>query len=125
MVRQGTEWAVKRTGTRVPVAVQACCPDREEAFGEGLDEERLVGPAGDEVYLEAGWRLHDGAAVEADAGAGVLRGEADGLEAGDAVGTHLGDYVGDVGMPVAHADVDGECHPGDLRGVRLGVGSSG
>ena len=112
MVRQGTEWAVKRTGTR-----RVCRrrmhgagfgPDGPEFFGEGLGEEWVVGPPGDEVDLHAFGGGHDGAAVEADAGAGVLRGEADGFEFADAVGAHLGDDVGDVGMPVAHADVDGE-----------------
>ncbi len=71
-------------------------PDGPELFGEGLGEERVFGPAGDEVDLHAFGGGHDGAAVEADAGAGVLRGEADGFEFADAFGAHLGDDVGDV-----------------------------
>ena len=82
-------------------------PDGPEFFGEGLGEERVFGPAGDEVDLHAFGGGHDGAAVEADAGAGVLRGEADGFEFADAFGAHLGDGVGYVWMPVAHADEDG------------------
>ena len=118
MVRHGTECAVKRTGRRLPVptAVRGAGTwiDVDEAVGEGLDEGGLFGPLFDEgevdgrrcgVAFEGG---HEGAAVEADAGAGVLRGEADGDEAGDAVGAHLGDDVGDVGMPVAHAGVDAQ-----------------
>jgi hypothetical protein len=89
-------------------------PDGPEAFGEGEGEERAVGPAGDELGCEGGdtgrtgGGFEEDAAVEADAGTGVLGGEADGLDVGDAVGTHLGYDVGDVGVPVAHADVDGE-----------------
>ncbi len=83
-------------------------PDGPEALGEGLGEERFVGPAGDEVYGEAvADGGHEGAAVEAGGGAGVLRSEAEDARVLYAVGLHLRDDVGDVGMPVAHADVDG------------------
>ena len=54
MVRQGTEWAVKRTGTRGCARRGAGFgPDGPEFFGEGLGEERVFGPAGDEVDLHA------------------------------------------------------------------------
>ena len=66
----------------------------------------MVGPSSDEVYFEACGGGHQGATIEADAGAGVLRGETDGLDGGDAVGAHLLDDVGDEGVPVAHADID-------------------
>ncbi len=53
-------------------------PGWPEALGEGLREERFVGPAGDEVYGEAvADGGHEGAAIEAGGGAGVLRREAE------------------------------------------------
>ena len=80
--------------------------DGDEALGEGLDEGRLVGPLLDEGDVEAVGDGHEGAAVKADAGARVLRREADGDDARDAVGTHPADHVFDVRVPVAHARVD-------------------
>ena len=108
MVRQGTAWAVKRMGTRVSDVVCAGLgPGGPQAFGEGLGEEWFVGPSGDEVYGEAvADGFHEGAAIEAGGGAGVLRSEAEDAGVLDAVGSHLRDDVGDVGMPVAHAHVD-------------------
>jgi len=87
-------------------------PDGPELLGEGEGEEWLVGPAGDEVEGEGGaggvaQGGFKGLAVEAGGGAGVLGGEAKDAGVGDAVGLHLGDGVGDVGMPVAHTDIDG------------------
>ena len=83
------------------------CPGWPHAFGEGLREEGFVGPAGDEVYGEAvADGGHEGAAIEAGGGAGVLRREAEDACVLHAVSPHLRDDVGDVGMPVAHADVD-------------------
>ena len=72
-------------------------PGWPHAFGEGEGEQGLVGPAGDELDGElVAYGLHEGAAVEAGAGAGVLRGEAEDAGMSDAVGDHLGDGVGDV-----------------------------
>ncbi len=86
-------------------------PDGPELFGECEGEEGFVGPAGDKVegeglaggVLEGGF---EGLEVEASAGAGILGREAEDAGVGDAVLLHLGDDVGDVGVPVAHADVD-------------------
>ena len=68
----------------------------------------MLRPAFSEVDAQAAGFGLDGAAVEADAGAGVLRGEADDGGFFDAVGAHLADDVGNVGTPVAHADVDAD-----------------
>jgi hypothetical protein len=111
-------------------------PDGEEFFGEGVGEERMLGPSGYEVHVEAFGSGHDRSAIEAYAGAGVLRSEAEGFDVGDAVGAHPGDDIGDVRMPVAHGNVDrgsgeellqettlGECPFSEWR--RLGAGSFG
>ena len=129
MVRQGTEWAVKRMGSgdsgSIAHSAQACGISVDEALGEGLDEGGLFGPGFDEG--EGGFRRRrdsggfglerggEGAAVEAGAGAGVLRSEAEGEDAGDAVGEHLADYVGDEGVPVAHGGVDRRGWPAAAR----------
>ncbi len=73
---------------------------------EGLREQWMLAPAGDKLHLHAFAGPLGGGAIEADAGAGVLRREADGLEAGDAIGAHLREHVRDVRVPVAHADID-------------------
>ena len=70
----------------------------------------MICPAGDELHLHAveGGGFLGGAAVEADGGAGVLRGEADGFEAGDTVAAHLGEHIRNIRVPVTHPDVDRE-----------------
>ena len=69
----------------------------------------MVGPAVDEVDLDGSRGLgKGGAAIEADAGAGVLRRKADGDGRGDAILAHLAHDVGDIRLPVAHADIDRE-----------------
>ena len=89
-----------------------------EALGEGGDEGGFFRPGLDEgeggrgcggVLSGFGFeRGGEGAAVEAGAGAGVLRGEAEGEDAVDAIGAHFGDDVGDEGAPVAHGGVDAQ-----------------
>ncbi len=101
------------------------CPGGPESLGEGVGQEWVLGPAGDEVDLEADGCLHDGCAVEAGAGAGVLRGEAEGLDVSDSVGTHLRDDVGDEGVPVAHGDVDAGVGEEVLQEAGLGEGPLG
>jgi hypothetical protein len=95
----------------------------DEAVGEGLDEGGLFGPLFDKgeidfrrglVRFEGG---HQGAAIEADRGAGVLRREADGDETGNAVGADLADDVCYIRMPVAHAGVDMERCSGGGEGL--------
>ncbi len=98
----------------------------DEALGEGLDEGRLLGPGFDEGEggfrrggVAGGFGLErggEGAAVEAGAGAGVLRSEAEGEDAGDAFGEQLVDHVGNEGMPVSHCDVDRHHVAGLLEG---------
>ena len=81
-------------------------PYGPELVGEGLGQERVLGPSGYELDLKTGGCGEERSAIETYAGAGVLWGEADGFDVGDAVYSHLGYYVGDVGVPVAHRDVD-------------------
>jgi hypothetical protein len=74
---------------------------------------------------------HEGAAVEADAGAGVLRGEADGDEAGDAVGAagRCATTSAMKGCQLRMPDVDAERMAGGgerlPRAVGLGEGPAG
>ena len=49
-----------------------------------------------------------GAAIESDAGAGVLRRKTDRDRRGNAILSHLAHHVGDVRLPVAHAHIDRE-----------------
>ena len=63
-------------------------------------------------------RGHEGATVEADAGTGVLRGETDRGGRGYSVGAHLLNDIGDVGLPVAHADVNEDA---DFFGEQLAL----
>ena len=76
-VRVGTLWAVKSTGTgRAGFGAQLGLGGAQ-ALGEGIGKQRMPRPALGEVDAQpAGFGL-DGAAVEADAGARVLRRQAD------------------------------------------------
>ena len=60
--------------------------------------------------VDGEWRLllGESRAVEADAGAGVLRRQADDHSPAHAVSDHGANGVCDVRVPVAHADVDAE-----------------
>jgi len=111
----------------------------DEALGEGFYEGGFIGPGFDEGegWPGGGGTLRgfgfdgcgEGAAVEAGAGAGVLRGETDGEDAGDAVGAHLADDGGDEGMPVTHGHVDAQGMAGGSEGrfeqMGLGEGPAG
>ncbi len=77
-----------------------------KALGEGFDEERVARPARGEVNAQASRFGFDGAAVEAHAGARVLRCKAKDGGFFNAVGAHLAHHVGNIGTPVAHAHVD-------------------
>ena len=84
-----------------------------EALGKGFGKQRMLRPTFSEVDAKAAGFGLDSAAVEAHAGAGVLRRHADDRCLLNAIGTHLADYVGNVGTPVSHADVD----PDGLAGI--------
>jgi hypothetical protein len=123
-------------GTRFGAGVGICV---DEALGEGLYEGGFFGPGLDECKggFRGGGTLRvfgierggEGAAVEAGAGAGVLRSEAEGEDAGDAVGAHLADYIRDEWVPVAHGCVDRErmaCGgEGGFEQAGLGEGPAG
>ena len=79
-----------------------------QPLGEGVGEQRMMGPTAGEVDAQGSSFGFHRALVEAHAGARVLRREADHGSFFDAVGAHLAHYVGDVGTPVAHADVDAD-----------------
>jgi hypothetical protein len=82
-------------------------PDRLQALGESLGQLRMVGPTLDKVHFDgAGSRGKGGAAIEPNAGAGVLRCKTDNDCRGNAVLTHLAHHVDDVRLPVAHARID-------------------
>jgi hypothetical protein len=82
-------------------------PGWPHALGKGLREERFVSPTGDEVDRKGvADGSHEGAAIEAGGGPGVLWGKAEDTRVFYAIGPHLGDYVDNVGMPVAHGYVD-------------------
>ena len=79
-----------------------------EPLGKGFGQERVLRPGSSKVDAQAGRFGFDGAAVEAHAGAGVLRREAEDRCFFYAIGAHLADYIGDIGAPVAHADIDAD-----------------
>ncbi len=68
----------------------------------------MIGPAINEVHLDAGRFGKGGAAIQSDAGAGILRGETDHHSRGDSIFAHLAHYIGDVGLPVTHAHIHGQ-----------------
>ena len=78
MVRQGTEWAVKRMGTRVPVTAQASAQAGHmrsaKAWARSGSSAQPAMKSTVKAVADGG---HEGAAVEAGGGAGVLRGEAE------------------------------------------------
>ena len=98
MVLQGTLCAV-----RVPApwadARRETVPDRLQAFGKGLRELGMVGPAVDEVHLDGVSRFGKGcAAIESHTGAGVLGRKTDSNRRGNAIVTHLAHHVGEYGF---------------------------
>jgi hypothetical protein len=104
-VRQGTLCAVKRTGTGAPTSALSLLKvgrRRSAKASRAAD----AAPRPRKVDAQTASFGLNGAAVEAYAGAGVLRRHADDRGLLNAVGAHLADYVGNVGTPVAHADVD-------------------
>ena len=112
MVRSGTLWAVKITGSPTPASVHACCQPARSLSRKSIDQQRMIVPALDEINREwktGSFRLRPGCAkcptVEPYAGPGVVRRKADNNRVGDAVFRHLAHRVGDIGLPVAHADV--------------------
>jgi len=82
-------------------------PNRPQPLSEGLSQQRLVGPAGDELVLERS--VYGGfqrSAIESGRGAGVLWGKTEHASMADTIGLHLCNDVHDVRMPVAHTDID-------------------
>lgn len=81
--------------------------DGAEAFGKRIGEERMVSPVGEEEQLDLAFSGGEGgAAIQANAGAGILRRKADDDGTRDAVIAHPAHHVGNVGLPVAHAHID-------------------
>ncbi len=78
MVRCGTLCAVKMTGTRADISLQARSHPVTELLGKGFDQKRMVVPGLDEFdgKRRAAFNIQRGA-IESDAGARVLRSQAD------------------------------------------------
>ena len=97
----------EQDGGRMPELGYKSAILRTQAVSKGRDEQRVIRPCISEIHCEfaAGLGQHR-AAIEADAGAGILWSEADGGSGGDAVVDHLLHCRGDIRLPVAHADVD-------------------
>lgn len=86
-------------------------PGWAEPLGEGGNEERMPRPALGKVDAQprrlGGNRTFQGTAIEAHAGARVMRRKAENRGRFHAVCSQLPDNIGDIGMPVAHSDVNG------------------
>ena len=80
---------------------------RDEFVGEGLSEQRMLGPSVNELNMDGVACFCEGcASIEPDACARVLRSETDGSRRSNSIRAHLLLNVRDIGLPVAHADVD-------------------
>ena len=81
-------------------------PSRAKLFGKGSDQKRMVMPRLDEFdgKRHAAFDIQR-RAIESDAGARVLRGQADDHGASDAIRLHGGNRVRDKRLPVTHSNV--------------------
>ena len=109
MVRCGTLCAVKITGSSACPLGAGRVTSRTMIFGESLDQQRMVVPDS----RRNRWRtepllLGKRLLVESNAGARILRRQADRHRVLDAIRVHLRQGIGDERLPVAHADISGK-----------------